>query len=105
MDFLAFPLIVVTTVFFSAVAGRATRRLLGVRIGTVRTLLAGALILSVQGSMVRSVVGGRYEQANWYVGLGLVLLSLAGSAVIAMIVLVIAEALVPSGTTGSPIDW
>ncbi|MDN5853526.1 MAG: AarF/UbiB family protein [Actinomycetia bacterium] len=105
MDLFVFPLVVMTTFVFSAVAGRATRRLLGVRIGTLRTLLAGALIVSLQGPMIRSVAGGRYEDENVYAGVGMMILALAGSALIAMIVLVIAEALVPSGTIGGPIGW
>lgn len=105
MDIFMLPIAVVTTLVFSAVAGRATRRLLGVRIGTLRTLLAGALIVSLQGPMIRSVAGGRYQDENVYAGIGIMILSLAGSALIAMIALVIAEALVPSGTVGGPIGW
>ena len=105
MDIFMFPLVVVTTLVFSAVAGRAVRRLLGVRIGTLRTLLAGALIVSLQGPMIRSIAGGRYQDENFYTGLGLLLLTLAGSAVIAMIGLVIAEALVPSGSVAGPLGW
>ena len=105
MDFLMFPFVVVTTLLFSAVAGRAVRRLLGVRVGTLRTLFAGALIVGLQGRLIRTVAGERFDGENVYAGLGLLVLSLAVSAVIAMIVLVIAEALVPSGSIAGPIGW
>lgn len=105
MDIAVFPLVAATTFLFSALAGRAARRLLGVRIGTLRTLLAGALIVSLQGPMIQSVAGGRFDDESVYTGLGLLLLSLAGSALIAMIALVIAEALVPSGSVAGPIGW
>lgn len=103
MDILILPLAAVTTLAFTVLAGRAVRRLMGVRVGTVRALLAGALILSLQGPMIRSIAGGRYQDENLYVGLGMLLLSLAGATVVAMITLVIAEALVPTGSLAGPV--
>ncbi|MGH3358118.1 MAG: ABC1 kinase family protein [Nocardioidaceae bacterium] len=103
MDILILPLAGATTVVFTVLAGRAVRRLMGVSVGTTRALLAGALILSLQGPMIRSVAGGGYEEESIYVGVGLLLLSLAGSALVAMVALVIAEALVPTGSIAGPI--
>lgn len=103
MDFLILPVAGVTTLLFTVLAGRAVRRLMGVRVGTTRALLAGALILSLQGPMIRALAGGRYEDENVYVGLGLLLLSLAGATLVAMIALVIAEALLPGGSVAGPV--
>ncbi|UYM07627.1 ABC1 kinase family protein [Solicola gregarius] len=103
MTLLVLPAAGITALVFTVVAGRAVRRLMGVDIGTVRMLLAGAVIISLQGPLIRSLAGGRYEDESVTVGLGLLLLSLAGSAVIAMIGLAIAEALVPSGSIAGPL--
>lgn len=103
MGILILPLAAVTTLVFTVLAGRAVRRLMGVRVGTIRALLAGALILSLQGPMIRGLAGGRYEDENVYVGLGLLLLSLAGATLVAMIALVIAEALLPTGSVAGPV--
>ena len=102
MNLLVLPLGAVTALAFAVLGGRAVRRLMGVDVGTIRMLVAGGIIVGLQGPLVRSVAGGQYHGENAYIGLGLLVLSLAGSAVIAMIVLVIAEALVPTGSVAGP---
>lgn len=103
MDILVLPAAGITALVFTVMAGRAVRRLMGADVGTIRMLLAGAVIVSLQGPLIRPLAGGRYEDESVYVGLGLLVLSLAGATVVAMIALVIAEALVPTGSLAGPL--
>ena len=94
------PVIIVTVLVFAAVI----RRLLGVRIGGVRTLLAGLLALfattpilsSLAPSDPRTVTGGE----AFLLGAA----SIVVSALLAMAALVILEVLVPTGSVPGPVE-
>src|ERR671931_211054 len=88
------------TIAFALVA----RRLLGLRFGLVRMLLAGALALTVLGpissSVLRSTATERSVTPLWFL-----ILALAAALLVAMVFLVVAEALVPSGSLPGPLEW
>ncbi|MGY0233968.1 ABC1 kinase family protein [Longispora urticae] len=99
--------------FFFVAAGTAVivtlialvaRRLLGVRFGRVRLLLAGLFALMVASPMATAMVStapvdGGPATAVWFL-----LLAALCSILVALVALVIAEALVPTGTV-TPILW
>jgi ubiquinone biosynthesis protein len=80
------------------------RRLLGLGFGVVRLLLAGVLALAVAGPIAKSVAGsapagGRAITPGWFV-----ILALAAALLAAMAFLVVAEAVVPSGSLPGPME-
>ncbi|MGD0604977.1 MAG: AarF/UbiB family protein [Streptosporangiaceae bacterium] len=83
----------------------AVRRLIGVRVPVPRTLAAGVVAVLVFSPIVTAMIGGpgfprkgSVLPALWFVILGVVIALLAG-----MVFLVIAEALVPSGSVPGPV--
>ena len=81
------------------------RRLIGVRVPVPRTLAAGIVAVLVFSPIVTAMIGGpgfprkgSVLPALWFVILGAVIALLAG-----MVFLVIAEALVPSGSVPGPV--
>ena len=81
------------------------RRLIGVRVPVPRTLAAGIVAVLVFSPIVTAMIGGpgfprkgSALPALWFVILGVVIALLAG-----MVFLVIAEALVPSGSVPGPV--
>ena len=81
------------------------RRLIGVRVPVPRTLAAGVVAVLVFSPVVTAMIGGpgfprkgSVRPALWFVILGVVIALLAG-----MVFLVIAEALVPSGSVPGPV--
>jgi ubiquinone biosynthesis protein len=83
----------------------AVRRLIGVRVPVLRTLAAGIVAVLVFSPIVTAMIGGpgfprkgSVLPALWFVILGVVIAVLAG-----MVFLVIAEALVPSGSVPGPV--
>ena len=81
------------------------RRLIGVRLPPLRTLAAAIIAVLVFSPIVTAMIGGpafpkkgSALPALWFVILGVVIALLAG-----MVFLVIAEALVPSGSVPGPV--
>jgi ubiquinone biosynthesis protein len=79
------------------------RRLLGLRFGLVRLLLAGLVGFAVAGPIAQplagSLQGGGKVTPLWFL-----LLGGAAALVVAMVFLVVAEALVPSGSLPGPLE-
>src|SRR5689334_21487298 len=75
------------------------RRLLGIRFGRVRLALAGAVALLVAGPVSQALAPGTTLGPFWFV-----LLSVASALLAAMVLLVVAEALVPTGRV-TPLLW
>jgi ubiquinone biosynthesis protein len=79
------------------------RRLLGLRFGLVRLLLAGLVGFAVAGPIARplagSLQGGGTVTPLWFLILGG-----AAALVVAMVFLVVAEAVVPSGSLPGPLE-
>ncbi|MEU9835701.1 AarF/UbiB family protein [Streptosporangium sp. NPDC048047] len=81
-----------------------TRRLLDLRFGIVRTLMAGGLVALALGPLMKAFSGAVdiHDQGVtplWFLLLGLVCALLAG-----MVFLVVAEALVPPGSLPGPLE-
>ncbi|MBA2444303.1 MAG: AarF/ABC1/UbiB kinase family protein, partial [Nocardioidaceae bacterium] len=83
--------------------GAAIRRLLGVRVGLIRTLLAAVLALLITEPLLEAMLPDGSE-----VPLGTALLfgalAICGASVIAMVCLVIAEVIVPDGSLPGPVE-
>ena len=79
------------------------RRLLGMRFGLVRLVLAGLVGFAVVGpiaeALAGSIRGGGTATPLWFL-----LLAGAAALVVAMVFLVVAEALVPSGSLPGPLE-
>jgi ubiquinone biosynthesis protein len=81
------------------------RRLLGLRFGVVRLLIAGLLGFAVAGPIVRAVVGTAPVTGEAVTPVWFLILAAACALLVAMAFLVIAEALVPSGSLPGPLEW
>ncbi|SOD98280.1 ABC1 kinase family protein [Blastococcus haudaquaticus] len=90
---------VLTVLLFAAVI----RRLLGVRPGPVRTLLAAVLALLVVGPLLKRLVPSP-EETDTTTAVLYLLLTIACASLLAMVVLVIAEVVVPDGSLPGPIE-
>jgi ubiquinone biosynthesis protein len=92
-------LVLVTSIALVAGLAWASRRLLGLPVGALRALIAGLLGFAAAESLVRTLqpVQSGHVAAFLTVVLGVPL-------IVAMIFIVAAEALVPSGTVPQPVD-
>jgi ubiquinone biosynthesis protein len=80
------------------------RRLLGLRFGMVRLLVAGLLAFAVAGRIARAVSGPLPATGGAATPVWLAILIGACALVLAMVFLVVAEALVPSGSLPGPLE-
>ena len=80
------------------------QRLLGMRFGIVRTVLAGLAGYAISTPLSRAFVGQFRQVSNPWVPLWFLVLMVACIAVIAMIILVIAEVLLPTGSVPGPLE-
>jgi len=94
---------VVATLVTVLAFGAVIRRLLGVRVGFVRTMLAGLLALFVAEPLLQAMLPAGSE-ADVGTALMFGALAVCGASVVAMIVLVIAEVIVPSGSLPGPVE-
>jgi ubiquinone biosynthesis protein len=81
------------------------RRLLGLRFGVVRLLLAGLVGFAVAGPIAQSLAGSVPATGRAITPLWFLILAGACALVVAMVFLVVAEALVPSGSLPGPLEW
>ena len=105
MDLLVWAFVAFFTALTVLLLAWAVRRLLGIRFGAVRTVLAGAVAFAASGPLFGSLrdVADRDSQGLgpfWFFLLGLTL-----SLLVAMVVLVLAEVLVPTGSVPPPYEW
>jgi ubiquinone biosynthesis protein len=104
MTALAIPLIAGFTVLTVLLFAFGVRRLLGLQFSALRTLAAGVLAFVIASPIIRALAGrselyqGQVLPALWFVILGVVIALLVG-----MVFLVVAEALVPSGSLPGPL--
>ena len=96
-------LIVPTIVVMVLVFGAVIRRLLGVRLGPVRTAVAATLALLLAGPLLTALLP-RPDQADPTTALLLVALGVSCVSLVAMAVLVVAEVVVPEGSLPGPIE-
>jgi ubiquinone biosynthesis protein len=81
------------------------RRLLGMRFGMVRLLVAGLLGFAVAGPIARAVLGAVPTTEGAATPVWFLVLASASALVVAMVFLVVAEALVPTGSLPGPLEW
>jgi ubiquinone biosynthesis protein len=104
MTALNFPLVALGTALTVAVFAFGVRRLMGLPLSTLRTLLAGLIAFFVAPPIIAAIGGPSVAKGRgvlpglWFVILGVVIALLVG-----MIFLVISEALVPSGSLPGPL--
>jgi hypothetical protein len=96
---LVIPFIVLTVLAFGAVI----RRLLGVRVGPVRTVLGALLAFLLSGPLLYAMLPAPLE-ADTGTKLVFLTLAVATASLVAMVVLVIAEVLVPEGSLPGPVE-
>ncbi|MBO3747847.1 AarF/ABC1/UbiB kinase family protein [Streptosporangiaceae bacterium NEAU-GS5] len=89
-----------TVWIFSAVV----RRLLGLRIGTIRTFVGGVFAFIVAGPIMQGLAGSVSPDEPGLTPLWFMLLGVGCAVLAAMVLLVIAEALVPTGSVPGPIE-
>jgi ubiquinone biosynthesis protein len=109
MRFLAIALtavlVVVSVVAIVGAFALLARRLLGMRFGLVRLLLAGLVGFAVAGPIARSLAGAVPTTGPGITPVWVLILAGACALLVAMVFLVIAEALVPSGSLPGPLEW
>ena len=81
------------------------RRLLGLRFGMVRLLVAGFLGLLAAGPIAEALAGSVPRDGGAATPVWFLILGGACALVVAMVFLVVAEALVPSGSVPGPLAW
>ena len=105
MTALHIPLFAFFTVLTVLVLAAGLRRLMGMRLSPLRTLIAALIALFSASPIITAMAGSALSSKNpgvlpglWFVFLGVVIAMLVG-----MIFLVISEALVPSGSLPGPL--
>ena len=99
MTVLVLPLIIVFTALTVLVFAFGARRLLGLRFSFLRTLIAGVLAFLIASPIITAISGSVVAKRTsvlpelWFVILGVTI-----ALVVGMVFLVVAEALVPSGS-------
>src|ERR1017187_2065648 len=99
MTVLVLPLIFVFTALTVLVFAFGARRLLGLRFSYLRTLIAGVLAFLIASPIITAISGSVVAKRTsvlpelWFVILGVTI-----ALVVGMVFLVVAEALVPSGS-------
>jgi ubiquinone biosynthesis protein len=100
----AFGVVVTTVLMLIAAMAAVARRLLGVQFGLVRLLLAGVIALGVAGPISRAMVRSVSRDDSSVAPVWFLILATTSSLVVAMVFLVLAEVLVPTGRF-SPVSW
>jgi ubiquinone biosynthesis protein len=98
-NLLVVPMTLVTVLAFGAVI----RRLLGVRVGWVRTVLSAVLAFALAGAVLTAALPAPGE-ADTVTTVLFFVLSICVASLLAMIVLVIAEVIVPEGSVPGPVE-
>lgn len=105
MTVLSIPLFAFFTVLQVLILGAGLRRLLGLRLSPARTVIAALIVVFSASPIIQAIAGPLVSPEHpsvlpglWFVFLGVVIAMLVG-----MIFLVIAEALVPTGSLPGPL--
>jgi ubiquinone biosynthesis protein len=101
--FLGNVALIPVTLVMVVVFGAVIRRLLGVRVGLVRTLLAAWLALLVAGPLMTAMVHDPAEEEPATAFL-FVLLAVCCASLLAMVLLVLADVIVPQGSVPGPLE-
>ncbi|WP_163541497.1 ABC1 kinase family protein [Occultella kanbiaonis] len=104
VDFLGSSLTVASVIFSVLIFALLVRRLLGVRMGLLRTMVA-AFIAGALGPTVLQAILPAPPQDQDFLTLGLYVALLSGFVlIVAMAILVVIEALVPTGSLPGPLE-
>ena len=104
MNALTYPISAVATVLTVLVFAASVRRLLGLYFSPLRTLVAGLLAFFLSSPIINSINGDTVGTDKPVLpGLWFVMLGIACALLVGMVFLVLAEALVPSGTLPGPL--
>jgi ubiquinone biosynthesis protein len=104
MTVLTVPLVVFFTALTVLVYAFAARRLLGLPFSLIRTLIAGLIAFFVAQPIIVAVGGSTVtRRGNALPGLWFVLLGAAIALLVGMVFLVVAEALLPTGSLPGPL--
>ncbi len=104
MTVLVLPLIFVFTALTVLVFAFGARRLLGLRFSFLRTLIAGVLAFVIASPIITAISGSvTTKRASVLPELWFVILGVTIALVVGMVFLVVAEALVPSGSVPGPV--
>ncbi|MBO0887115.1 MAG: AarF/ABC1/UbiB kinase family protein, partial [Acidimicrobiales bacterium] len=102
----ALPLVLAFIVLTVAAFTLGVKRLVGIRFSSFRTLLAGLLAYFLASPIITAVGGSAVARHHPLLpGLWFVMLGVACALVVGMVFLVVAEALVPSGSLPGPLYW
>ncbi|GAA0360601.1 AarF/UbiB family protein [Microbispora corallina] len=104
MDALVWVVVAATVVLLVIGFALAARRLLGLRFGVVRTLLGGGLAVLLAGPVGRILAGSVSSDEPGIAPLWFLILAVACALLASMVFLVIAEALVPTGSVPGPVE-
>ncbi|MGW4638527.1 ABC1 kinase family protein [Sphaerisporangium sp. NPDC004334] len=96
--------IAVTVLVMIGAFAVAARRLLNLRFGVVRGLLAGALAFLLAGPIMQALAGSVSPQDSSLTPLWFLILAVACALLAAMVFLAVAEALVPAGSLPGPVE-
>jgi ubiquinone biosynthesis protein len=97
-------LIVLTAAAIVGAFALLARRLLGLGFGLVRLLLAGLIGFVVTGPIAQSMAGSVSARGSAIAPVWFLILAAAAALLVAMTFLVVAEALVPSGSLPNPLE-
>jgi ubiquinone biosynthesis protein len=98
-------LILLSVVGIVAAFALMARRLLGLRFGAVRLLVAGLVGFAVAGPIAQALAGSVPQDRGAATPVWFLILAGAIALVVTMVFLVVAEALVPSGSVPGPLAW
>jgi hypothetical protein len=103
MTALTVPLLVIGTALTVLLFVFGVRRLLGLRLGLLRTTVAGVIAFLVASPIITALAGNSVKKRSGILpGLWFVILGVAIALLIGMTILVVAETFVPSGTLPGP---
>lgn len=94
------PAMVVTVALFAVII----RRLLGVRVGAIRALLAGVLALVLATPILQTLAPAGPENLSTGAALLLLFAAVAIASLLSMVVLVVLEVLLPTGSLPGPVE-
>ncbi|HEX8931352.1 MAG TPA: AarF/UbiB family protein, partial [Actinomycetota bacterium] len=105
MDLLSYALVPGFTALTVLALAAVARRLLGLRFGVLRTLLAGVIAFTLSGPLFVATRGGINSDTSGAAQFGLLVLAVMLALLAAMVFLVLAEVLVPAGSVPPPYEW
>jgi ubiquinone biosynthesis protein len=109
MPLLTAPLAIIFTFLIALIFGVVAQRLLGIRLGIVRLLLAGGFAMLISGPLavafLRDYLQREPTPAEYGPAFAWAALALATTVLASMVFLAIIEALVPLGSLPPPLVW